>query len=77
MNYSVPDAEEGCEDRSINLGEVVVAVVDRLQLVQLGERVSRDLQQLVERGIQKLYSLLVLHRDLPKRELIKIDSKFK
>ena len=48
MNYSVPDAEEGCENRSINLGEVVVAVVDRLQLVQLGERVPRDLQQLVE-----------------------------
>ena len=62
----LPDAEQGCEDGSVYLGEVVVAVVDRLELVQLGEGVPRDLHQLVERGVQKLYSLLVLHRNLTK-----------
>ena len=62
----LPDAEQGCKDRSVYLGEVVVAVVDRLQLVQLGEGVPGDLHQLVERGVQKLYSLLVLHRNLTK-----------
>ena len=43
-----------------------MAVVDRLQLVQLGKRVPRDLHQLVERGVQELDPLLVLHRDLAK-----------
>ena len=62
----LPDAEQGCKDRSVYLGEVVVAVVDRLQLVQLGEGVPGDLHKLVERGVQKLYSLLVLHRNLTK-----------
>ena len=38
----LPDTEEGCEDGSVNLGEVVVAVVDRLQLVQLWESVPGD-----------------------------------
>ena len=52
-----------------------MAVVDRLQLVQLGKRVPRDLHQLVERGVQELDPLLVLHRDLAKRE--SISSVFK
>ena len=47
----IPDAKEGREDRSVDLCEVVVAVVDRLQLVQLGKRVPRDLHQLIERGL--------------------------
>ena len=38
----LPDTEEGCEDGSVNLGEVVVAVVDRLQLVQLWESVPGE-----------------------------------
>ena len=38
----LPDTEEGGEDGSVNLGEVVVAVVDRLQLVQLWESVPGD-----------------------------------
>ena len=52
-----------------------MAVVDRLQLVQLGKRVPRDLHQLVERGVQELDPLLVLHRDLARRE--SISSVFK
>ena len=40
--HPLPDTEEGCEDGSVNLGEVVVAVVDRLQLVQLWESVPGD-----------------------------------
>ena len=47
-----------------------MAVVDRLQLVELGKRVPGDLHQLVERGVQELDPLLVLHRDLGKRESI-------
>ena len=47
-----------------NLSEVVVAKVDGLQLVELGERVPGDLEQLVEGGVQELDALLVLHRDL-------------
>ena len=68
---TLPDAEEGCEDRSVDLSEVIVAVVDRLQLVELGKGVPRDLQQLVEGGVQELDPLLVLHWDLTERELEK------
>ena len=68
---TLPDAEEGCEDGSVDLSEVIVAVVDRLQLVELGKGVPRDLQQLVEGGVQELDPLLVLHWDLTKRELKK------
>ena len=63
----LPDTKERGEDRSVYLSEVVVAVVDRLQLVELGKRVPGDLHQLVERGVQELDPLLVLHRDLGKK----------
>ena len=51
-----------------------MAVINRLQLVQFGKSVSGDLQNLVERRVQKLYPLLVLHRDLTKKNVWILDS---
>jgi hypothetical protein len=57
--------EERDEHGSVDAGQkIVVAVVDALQIVQLGEAVLRYLHQLVVQDVEELDSLLVLHQDL-------------
>ena len=73
-NHYIPDAEKRCKDRSIYLGEIVVAVVDRLQLVELWKSVPRDLKKLVEWGVEKLDPFLVFHRDLTKQSWSSVDE---
>ena len=60
----VPEAEERTEDRSVDVSQVVVAEVDGLKLVKLGEGFPGDLGDLVEGGVEELDSFLVFHGDL-------------
>ena len=46
-----PETEEGGEDRSVDVGDVVVMQEDGVQLVQLGERVLPQNKRTFQKNI--------------------------